>query len=121
MNRTEKQDANLEGWILSLEGDTYTQGNGGLRMKDKTGAWAHCCLGVACDLVAPDGWQGMYYHYTSGGNETVKSSMPSAAMMRDHYGLGHEGYAHLAGMNDSGASFLEIAGELREKRDRGEI
>lgn len=42
----------LKKWVAALRSGTYKQTKGYLRVND-----AMCCLGVACDLIDPDGWE----------------------------------------------------------------
>lgn len=42
----------MKAWIEALRSGKYEQGVKRLRDEDKM-----CCLGVACDVIDPDGWE----------------------------------------------------------------
>ena len=44
-------------WIKALLSGDYTQGRNALKSSTDGGkTFKHCCLGVLCELVDPDGW-----------------------------------------------------------------
>lgn len=43
----------MKAWIEALRSGKYEQGESSLRNGDKM-----CCLGVACDVIDPEGWEG---------------------------------------------------------------
>jgi hypothetical protein len=46
-------DEEIKGrWVTALRSGKYRQGQGRLRRENET----FCCLGVLCDIVAPDRW-----------------------------------------------------------------
>ncbi len=54
--------AQRDAWVEALRSGKYKQGRDHLRTGD-----AYCCLGVLCDLLAPDLWTelgntGLFYH-----------------------------------------------------------
>lgn len=42
-----------ERWVAALRSGEFKQGTG--RLRDEVGG--HCCLGVLCQLVNPEGWE----------------------------------------------------------------
>ena len=89
-------------WLEALRSGKYKQGRGCLRSENNK----FCCLGVLCDLVAPQDWEpgleemGHYYgHRGSYGapDQAIKDVVSIAS------------WGKLMEMNDSGASFTEIA------------
>lgn len=93
-------------WIAALRSGDYAQTRGVLR-----GARGFCCLGVLCDVVAPDGWDmcnGYYDHHT-------RETMPSDSISQ-LAGISHQDANTLASMNDEyGASFQQIAEWIEER------
>jgi hypothetical protein len=83
-------------WCAALRSGEYKQGRHGLRDGDR-----YCCLGVACDVLDPKGWDGARF----GG---LAGHMPDAVGHR--IGLFRVAMYRLADMNDlDGKSFSEIA------------
>jgi hypothetical protein len=137
---TDDQKQQWERWINALESGEFKQTTFALR--DETG---FCCLGVACNLVDPEGWT-----FDTGAH--AYSFLPNEAcstenavkdhltpFVRGHYGseLGPLGLyvggrfpdeegntlelhsLSLSGINDMGATFLEIAEILKKAMDGG--
>ena len=48
-----------ERWLAALRSGQYTKGRGTLRAVHIDGTSEFCCLGVACDLIDPDGWHNL--------------------------------------------------------------
>ena len=103
-------------WIPALRSGKYAQGKRQLRVED-----LFCCLGVACDLVK----ERVGVEWISGRFAESESLLPKAVRLfvgidsgghKDREGtrLIGDGNADLAGLNDNGASFLEIADVLAE-------
>jgi hypothetical protein len=111
-------DTNLTGprraWVEALRSDKYKQGQGCLRLGDR-----FCCLGVACELAVEAGVippptkrdDGAYQYGKAAGASTA--CLPDC--VRDWLGVtSHHGSLRgvpgsLAGKNDQGLSFGEIA------------
>lgn len=108
-----------ERWAEALESGKYAQTKGALR--DRNG---YCCLGVACDLYAKDtgeAWKkdadGYQFLYNVG---SLPQQVCEWLGLKDH-GFGTYcgqfwvggGIDSLAGRNDGGASFQEIAELIR--------
>jgi hypothetical protein len=124
-------------WLEALRSGQYKQAKGFLRRLDRNGNLGHCCLGVLCELVMPaipdSGWLsdhsgtfrtpagdshtslvGPVRDYANLDQRSPRINIPSdhplwedgrvsAHMLDDRRGT------ELAGLNDSGLSFLEIA------------
>lgn len=43
-------------WLQALRSGDYTQGVLRLRISAGDGQLRHCCLGVLCDVLDPEGW-----------------------------------------------------------------
>src|SRR5262249_30875840 len=96
-------------WVEALRSGKYAQSTGALQ--DHKG---HCCLGVLCDLVDPEGWgpidQGFYTH-----GEEDHVSMPSEDVLVKA-GLGASDASVLANLNDvEGYDFQKIADWIEER------
>lgn len=50
---SENQRRNRVNWVKDLLSDLFNQANGILKESDSTGRFSYCCLGVACERVAP--------------------------------------------------------------------
>lgn len=89
-------------WVEALRSEKYAQGRNLLRSSDNK----FCCLGVLCDLVAPDGWlleeNGLRYDHS--GNV---GHLPGP-IGYDTDISGDQCFT-LMGMNDNGQSFAQIA------------
>ena len=92
-------------WVKALRSGKYKQGTGVLREGDR-----FCCLGVLCDLNRIDGgaewettfWMNHYYFY---GGDDIR--LPNK--IKKFVGLSASKERSLAGLNDGGKSFREIA------------
>jgi hypothetical protein len=89
-------------WLAALRGGKYKQGRGLLRNKDNE----CCCIGVFCDLVAPNGWkEGVVFG--EGFKHNGQAHIPKETFLKK-FGL-HNSKA-LIFMNDfKRLSFAEIA------------
>lgn len=81
-------------WVEALRSGKYQQGRETLRTKDNK----FCCLGVLCDLVAPDAWQ------TDGDSEY---------MMGGIYGYLPNAVAHVSGL--SSPTYIQLI-ELNDEK-----
>lgn len=103
-------------WVVALEGGAYNQGQAFLKKKVGEVGYFYCCLGVLCELAGIDIQQGdtFPHHYKE-----------DAIHAKDMKNVFHEMSFHtyqtptfarfLADLNDSGASFADIAKVLRYK------
>jgi hypothetical protein len=101
-----------ERWITALRSGDYGQSQGCLQ--DKYG-W--CCLGVLCNIVDGTKWiepaENVMEHEYDFGNEVVLEDMPPREWLENH-GLPHGLAKELAGLNDDGVQFVEIAEYIKE-------
>ena len=89
-------------WVTALRSGQYRQGRGILRSTDG----AHCCLGVLCDLHAKETGTLWYYDYLGAFKWLPRQVADWAGLSSpDPDILG----STLSRMNDSGATFREIA------------
>ena len=92
---TKNQKAVLGKWAKALRSGKYAQGRGTLRNGDN-----FCCLGVLCDIVAPNAWDGDGCHRGEAG-------LPSTSVLRT---AGVTDERDFAALNDTArATFAEIA------------
>jgi len=110
-------------WVAALRSGKYSRTTGQLRGRLFDGAVGHCCLGVLCDIVDPDGWarKDLTDESIALGTHRMGSGLINLPSLR---GLGlltrnsksqHVGQAKLAKLNDQyGTTFEQIA-DLIEK------
>lgn len=106
-------------WLAALRSGEYKQGTGTLRRSDDT----YCCLGVLCDIHSKETQQpwvkdsASFYDYmgfSAGLCDTVKTW----AELNYHNPtiIDSKERAHsLAGLNDQGGTFKEIANLIEEQ------
>ena len=63
-------DVSFGDWLVALRSGDYKQGRRALRVGDR-----FCCIGVAADLVDPDGWSGLGVSWLSGSSWRGKSTL----------------------------------------------
>lgn len=98
-------DATLKArWVATLRSGNFKQSKQMLR-DDKNRC---CCLGVLCDLVKPNGWARRDSFGTGTWHHGMGDLYPSWSLMQK-IGLDEDTGRRLAGMNDNGQSFDEIA------------
>lgn len=108
-----------ERWLDALRSGKYQQGFCRLRSVDPSGD-RHCCLGVLCDVVDPDGWeQSPEYGWIHRGGVHYPSravivalaeSLPARIDRRNV----DESASWWVSRNDSGESFADIADRIEE-------
>ena len=94
-------------WLAALRSGDYQQGKSLLHYEDR-----FCCLGVLCDLYAKDTgntWESDGLAYTMHGSDQM---LPPQA--QEWAGLGVFNPMDLAGRNDNGATFEELAEVIEE-------
>lgn len=113
--RSPKTESIRHRWLEALESGKYKQGYSKLRSKQLE----FCCLGVLCDIIAPDGWEtseshchsfgplGYYLHYEDSPEE-----------VRELFGTDKETFDHnmlrFGHLNDGEHfSFTQIAEVIR--------
>jgi hypothetical protein len=99
-------------WIEALRGGKYKQTTRYLRRENNT----YCCLGVICDLVAPENWGNVENHrgvlnFTFQG-EVCRDLLPIALMRK--LCITHKEVDILAHLNDGGSLFDDIANHIEE-------
>lgn len=92
-------------WLAALRSNKYAQGRDWLRNNSK-----YCCLGVACDVLKPNGWNDanswQYDNYASRSTTVIPDSVRS--LIR----LSKKEQDHLINMNDRGDDFNRIADHI---------
>jgi len=94
-------DVSFGDWLAALRSGDYKQGRGALRRR--TG---FCCIGVAADLVDPDGWSSGWW-WRQGATEKVKEHIPWMTVDVEALGVGLNDHQRL--------SFPEIADRMEAK------
>lgn len=105
-------------WVEALRSERYEQGAGYLRAAEDM----YCCLGVLCDLIAPDEWSDepspVANAYTHGGPAEAMTMPPLTVQ---YQAIGRpipdpvhpprivSAIQHLASVNDAGGTFDLIA------------
>lgn len=114
-------------WIQALESGKYTQGRG--KLKEKTsanGTCAYCCLGVLCEIIAPEKFTlpkpnespltllGVQVNPSNAYcfGDPNRNSFPPTEIL-NQVGLDDDDAWILAKINDDGYSFQEIANKLK--------
>ena len=96
-------------WVAALRSGDYKQGKYALRKSNGT----FCCLGVACDINDPNGWEIVEGHpdnrmvYRSPDMTLSALSLPNS--LREKINIGLDDQDRLQGMNDHNSSFADIA------------
>jgi hypothetical protein len=67
MSLTKEQVENRKKWVQALRSGKYRQGSGTLRRWVDGTETAYCCLGVACDVLDPNGWTDLSTHKFGAG------------------------------------------------------
>lgn len=98
-------------WTAALRSGEYEQGQGLLRYTDTAAdVKFHCCLGVLCDITPGVGWQ---EGRDTGGDRPVLANGESIGYATlsepEDFGLPSDIADELAGLNDGGKSFSDIA------------
>jgi hypothetical protein len=96
-------------WIAALRSGEYVQGKGYLNRKEK-----YCCLGVAVDILDPNGWKGSFDVKCY---EKEEACLTKQTLQK--IGLSFELQAKLVKMNDNGHDFKSIADFLEKEMING--
>ena len=93
-------------WIAALRSGEYSQGRGKLKRNNTELQPSFCCLGVLCDIVKPDGWEGLRHNFSG---KSVQEEYPNLNEMKK-IGIYTSTVKKLATMNDDdGLPFSKIA------------
>lgn len=119
----EIQTENVKKWVESLLSGKYKQDTGRLRASGKDGS-SYCCLGVACDIMDPEGWSERTSPWMGGKGpywihkcSTVEGHYPQLKWFEETFGLSESQMKYLARMNDAGYPFYRIAGQISAYAD----
>lgn len=109
-----------EQWLKDLEGGEFKQGKGAL-WSDIDGQRGYCCLGVATQRIDPDSeWMQPDDSGLASDGGCAPTSVATALGLRSVTGRFHpkapdlNGCRTLAGANDGGATFSEVAAYIRK-------
>lgn len=109
------RDALRSAWLAALRSGEYKQGRKALR----TDRGGFCCLGVLCDVIAPDGWgeaiakDGHCARYWDGGDMYGEALVSLTERLRAAMGIDVVGEKILTSMNDAhDKTFADIADYL---------
>jgi hypothetical protein len=99
-------------WIEALLSGKYKQGQASLRLTLVNGKQVHCCLGVLCDILDPDGWkelgdEDVHIHKSKRGEYLSEEALSLIGMTRAQ----QQKYYQL---NDNGWAFKTIAEDIKE-------
>lgn len=103
-------------WIAALRSGKYKQGRRGLRIiYGDNELW--CCLGVLCDVVAPENWVSSGQFYQAYQHLEGFSALPTTAIL-ESAGIDQFELNRLIQMNDGlGRTFEQIADFLERRLD----
>jgi hypothetical protein len=94
-------------WVSELRSGKYKQGTGNLKVK-ADGVCEHCCLGVLCEIIAPEGFNEPEYHgvvmHSFNGGKSKQDMYPNQNKMIE-IGLYPSAFKKLAEMNDGDESY----------------
>lgn len=107
-------------WVEALRSGEYKQGKAKLKQIDR-GEAQHCCLGVLCEIAKTQGIVtdlvtarfdhiDLEFYAFETGDDRREGYLPTA--VREWSGLDLLAQERLAGLNDRGESFEEIAGVI---------
>ena len=89
-------------WVAALRSGEYEQTAGKLR--DEVG---FCCLGVLYDIEADDWWENVGGPCWLTHKDGMGARLPE--WLSDQVGISIDDQSYLAGMNDNGKTFKQIA------------
>ena len=108
-------------WLKALRSGKYQQTQGALRDLADNGEYGFCCLGVALDLKLKDtktGWSGYRGHNSFLLTKTSTVSCDTTKWKQSNFakeiGLTAEAQDNLAGLNDEGGGFEQIADYIED-------
>jgi len=105
----------IKNWVATLRSGEYRQGKEYLRHIDLVGNEkpdCFCCLGVLCDMYDSQAWGvsrfATVYSYDGDPNNSPAMDIPPQSVL-DWAGIDDDDATVLAGMNDEGMDFSDIA------------
>jgi hypothetical protein len=101
-----------EKWIAALESGKYEQGIYALRNDTELGGYAHCCLGVLCDVVNPEGWCDPIHNIPGVYDHALGETWLNQDAL-DDLGLLQKDAFNLMQLNDTSVDFDEAIKYLR--------
>ena len=100
-------------WVAALRSGKYIQTTGLLRRSQPGDTLSHCCLGVLCDLAPEGEWasDSVYSHSKTdySGGALPEGVVKWAGLSSNNPVVLAEPVRNLSDVNDSGATFDEIA------------
>jgi hypothetical protein len=99
-------------WIEALLSGKYKQGQASLRLTLVNGKQVHCCLGVLCDILGPNGWSKScdgdgHPHKSNRGEYLSDEALSLIGMTRAQQQKYYE-------LNDNGWTFKVIAEDIKK-------
>ena len=88
----------IKNWIKTLKSGKYKKGTKFLRTDNQ-----FCCLGVLCDIEAPDKWEGAYDHISHNKQTTIPSFKYT-----NEYGLSKDDIVLLCRLNDGNSTWTKV-------------
>jgi hypothetical protein len=115
---------NTQKLLDALRSGEYEQGRNQLRVEHSDGSFAHCCLGVACDISGAGEWHGES-RYVIGDIGDFDADMSSTRLPRavaEWLGWNNRDgmWDYSVGaidLNDTGVQFAEIADAIEANFD----
>jgi hypothetical protein len=115
-----KLNPNAQKWVDALRSGKFRQGESQLKIDDPDDP-RHCCLGVLCEVARVEGLDFGFLPDDSYLPETVMEWVglkSQQAHYRERTRDGNSEDGSLVQMNDSGASFAEIADFIEERAEQ---
>jgi hypothetical protein len=94
-----------EKWLEKLQDGSYEKGRHQLRNLDNT----YCCLGVACDILDPNGWKKLEHYWKHSREITSMSTTLSRKI-----GLTIAEQGDLTDLNDNNETWGPVIDYIRE-------
>jgi hypothetical protein len=113
-------------WLKALRSGKYKQGKGGLAKPNRLGNIKHCCLGVLCDIYLKEHkqkWNPINKEddekLLSIGRSRETALLPPNvtlwAGLKEDNPILKSTHESLAGLNDAGLTFKELAKRIEEE------
>lgn len=104
-----------EKWLTALRSGEFQKGIGALKRRLPEGKFSHCCIGILCEVVDPDGFQEneLLLHNPIPFRKTA-IGCPDTDFL-ESVQISDRAVDRLIRMNDGeGYSFLDIANRIQE-------